>query len=164
MIRPVEKRDAARIAEIYNHYVTDTLVTFEEVVLTTKEVESRMEAIEANGYPWIVFESEGLIIGYAYAGTWRTRAAFRHTVEIAVYLAHDEIGKGVGSTLYGALLDELRRRKIRAVIGMVSLPNPASVKLHERLGFQKVGEFPAVGYKFDTWIDVGAWQMLLEMP
>jgi phosphinothricin acetyltransferase len=162
MIRPVEKRDATRIAEIYNHYITETLVTFEEIVLTAADIETRMATIESKGYPWIVFELEGSIIGYAYAGTWRSRAAFRHTVEIAVYLAHDNIGKGVGRQLYGALLDELRKQEIRAVIGMVSLPNPASAKLHEHFGFTKVGEFPAVGYKFDTWIDVGAWQLLLE--
>jgi len=162
MIRPVEKKDAVRIAEIYNHYVTETLVTFEEEVVSASDIVSRIDSIESKGYPWIVFESNGVVVGYAYAGTWRSRAAFRHTVEVAVYLAHDATGHGSGSQLYGALLDRLREKKIRAVVGMVSLPNPASAKLHERFGFQKVGEFPQVGYKFGQWVDVGAWQLLLE--
>ncbi len=162
MIRSVQIDDAPRIAEIYNYYITETLVTFEEEVLSVEDVVGRMEKIESKGYPWIVFESDECVIGYAYAGTWRSRAAFRHTVEVAVYLAHDEMGRGIGNHLYGALLDALRILKIRAVIGMVSLPNPASAKLHERFGFQKVAEFPQVGFKFNQWIDVGAWQLMLD--
>ncbi|MFT5300550.1 MAG: L-amino acid N-acyltransferase YncA [Mariniblastus sp.] len=162
MIRNATLGDSVRIAEIYNHYVANTLVTFEYELVSADEIVRRMVNIEAMGMPWTVWEENGTVAGYAYAGSWRERAAFLHTVESAVYLAHDHVGQGIGSQLYRDLLDRLRTKPIKIVVGMVSLPNPQSARLHERLGFTKVGEFSEVGRKFGQWIDVGAWQLKID--
>jgi L-amino acid N-acyltransferase YncA len=108
--------------------------------------------------PWIVAESEGRIVGYAYATQWRERRAYRFSVESTVYLASDAIGAGIGSALYASLLDRLQQLDVRCVIGGIALPNSASVALHEKLGFVKVAQFEKVGWKQDRWIDVGYWQ------
>ncbi len=162
MIRPVTIHDAARIAEIYNYYITDTIITFEEEVVDASEYVSRIEALIDRKFPWLVWESsDGVVAGYAYAGPWRTRVAYRFTAESAVYVDRDRQGKGIGTELYAALFDELRRRNFRSVMGLISLPNPASIRLHEQMGFKKVGEHSQVGWKFNRWIDVGAWQLML---
>lgn len=162
MIRPVTTDDAARIAEIYNYYVTDTIITFEEEPVDGAEFVTRIKALADRQLPWLVWESDGIVAGYAYAGPWRTRIAYRFTVESAIYLARDHLGMGIGSKLYSALFAELRSRHFRSVMGLVSLPNAESVKLHESLGFQKVGEHSQVGWKFNRWIDVGVWQLMLN--
>ena len=162
MIRNVQSTDAERIAEIYNCYVTDTVITFEEDTITGKDICQRIENINTLGLPWIVFESNGIVVGYAYATTWRTRAAYRFTVESAVYVCKDHHGGGVGTQLYQFLFQELKKQGIHSVIGGVSLPNEKSIRLHERLGFKQIGENKQVGWKFDRWIDVGWWQLMLE--
>ena len=164
MIRPVTINDAARIAEIYNYYVADTIITFEEDPVDASEYASRIEAIQARELPSIVWESDGVVSGYAYACPWRTRIAYRFTVESAIYVARDQLGKGIGRQLYAALIDDLRSRNFNSVMGLISLPNPESIKLHERFGFKKVGEHAQVGWKFDRWIDVGVWQLMLADP
>ena len=161
MIRPATIHDAARIAEIYNYYVSDTIITFEEEAVDGAEFVTRIETLQGRELPWIVFESDGVVAGYAYAGPWRTRVAYRFTVESAIYVAQEELGKGIGTRLYADLFDELRRRKFRSVMGLISLPNPESITLHERFGFKKVGQHAQVGWKFDRWIDVGVWQLML---
>lgn len=161
MIRAVTINDASRIAEIYNYYVAETIITFEEDPVDGAEYASRIKAIQARGLPWIVWESDGVVAGYAYAGPWRTRVAYRFTVESAIYVAREELGKGIGTKLYSALIDELRSHNFNSVMGLISLPNPESIKLHERFGFKKVGEHAQVGWKFDRWIDVGVWQLML---
>ena len=161
MIRPVQLSDADQIAEIYNHYVTETVITFEDDLVTDEEYRKRIQNVLEQDLPWLVAEQDGKIAGYAYAGKWRQRAAYKHSVETAVYVSHDRIGQGTGSSLYSALLDELEKLEIHCVLGGVALPNPASVRLHERLGFEKVAHHPEVGRKFDRWIDVGFWQLQL---
>ena len=162
MIRDVTNEDAATIAEIYNFYVTDTVITFEESTVDEKEMESRIVAILDAGLPWIVWEDAGSVVGYAYATPWRKRIAYRFTVETAIYLDKDGAGNGIGSKLYADLIEKLRKRNMHAVMGMITIPNPASIRLHEKLGFEKVAEYPQVGRKFDRWIDVGCWQLLLD--
>ena len=162
MIRPVTINDAARIAEIYNYYVTDTIITFEEDPVDSAEYVGRIEALQARELPWLVWESDGIVAGYAYACPWRTRIAYRFTVESAIYVARDELGKGIGTKLYAELIDELRIRNFNSVMGLISLPNPESINLHERFGFKKVGQHAQVGWKFDRWIDVGVWQLMLR--
>lgn len=161
MIRPVQLSDGDQIAEIYDYYVTDTIITFEEDRVSGADFIIRIQKALDAGMPWLVAEVEGQIVGYAYAGQWRGRVAYRYTVESAVYVARDKTGEGIGSSLYRALLDELEKLEMHCVLGGIALPNPASVQLHQRLGFEKVAHHREVGRKFDRWIDVGFWQIQL---
>ena len=110
MIRVVKETDAVHIAEIYNHYILNTLITFEEQPLIPEELLERIKSVTAE-YPWLVYEDNGRLVGYAYATRWKERSAYRHTVEAAIYLDVQDIGKHIGSQLTAALLDELRNRK-----------------------------------------------------
>lgn len=161
MIRPGLEKDAKEIAEIYNYYIDNTIVTFEEEPVSADEMWTRISSIQKK-HPWLVYEEEGQIIGYAYGFPWKGRAAYCHCCEISVYLRHDQGGKGAGTKLYTALIDELRNMNIHSVIGGVALPNEASVKLHEKLGFKKVAHFSEQGHKFGKWIDVAYWELLLN--
>jgi phosphinothricin acetyltransferase len=159
-IRDATAADAAQICDIYNHYVRNTVITFEHQPISVPEMQTRIESY-ASTYAWLVAEREGQLLGYAYATRWRTRAAYDHTVESTVYVADAARGSGVGRPLYMALLDALRKKSIHAVVGCIALPNPGSVALHEKCGFEKVAHFAEVGRKFDQWVDVGFWQVLL---
>ena len=157
-IRDAGAEDAKAICDIYNHYIEHTFITFEETLLKVDEMRQRIEDVAAQQLPWLVAESNGAIAGYAYAGKWKGRCAYRHTVEITVYLAQDFTGRGLGVQLYGALFDRLRAGSIHVAIGGIALPNAASVALHEKMGMKKVAHFEQVGHKFGEWIDVGYWQ------
>ena len=158
MIRSANHDDAESIARIYNYYVEKTIITFEETPVTRDDIASRM-GDTGSAHPWYVCETKGSITGYAYASIWNGRCAYRHSVESTVYIEHNEVGKGLGKKLYQHLLKELEERSIHAVIGGIALPNPASIALHEKLGFEKVAHFKEVGRKFDKWIDVAYWQL-----
>src|SRR5689334_4725028 len=155
VIRPATTRDAAPIATIYNHYVANTVITFEEEAVPAQAMAGRISAILAEGLPWLVAEQAGDLLGYAYANRWKTRSAYRHSVETTIYLKDGCAGRGVGKVLYSALLDILRTKDMHAAIGGAALPNAASVALHERLGFRHVGTFREVGFKQGRWVDVG---------
>jgi phosphinothricin acetyltransferase len=159
-IRMATVADAAAVRAIYNHYVTDTVVTFEERPVETGEMQSRMRAV-LEKLPWLVLEGDGGVAGYACASPWKTRIGYRFAVESSIYLAPTHTGRGFGTALYRSLLDALRARQIHCVIGGAALPNPASVALHEKLGFTKVAHFRESGFKFGRWIDVAYWQCLL---
>ena len=161
MVRAATDADAPRIADIYNHYVTETTITFEEVAVAADEILIRMRAVADANLPWLVAEVDGEVVGYAYAAPWRVRSAYRFSVETTVYLTPSALGQGLGRALYTELLDRLRRRGIHAAIGGITIPNPPSILLHERMGFAKVAQFPQVGFKFGRWLDVGYWQILL---
>ncbi len=161
-LRDACELDAQGVADIYNHYVRETIVTFEEEEVTSTEIARRLRDTNAATLPWLVAEREGRILGYAYASRWNGRCAYRFSVEATVYLAPDATGSGLGSRLYKALFEELRARSFHTVIGGISLPNPASVALHEKMGMEKVAHFSEVGYKFGQWIDVGYWQGVLD--
>ncbi|MGH8113605.1 MAG: GNAT family N-acetyltransferase [Rhodanobacteraceae bacterium] len=152
--------DAAAVASIYNHYVTYTIVTFEEQPVTTDEMQSRM-AVVLEKLPWLVLECDGDIAGYAYASPWKARIGYRFAVESSIYLAPAHVGHGFGSVLYATMLDHLHSRHIHCVIGGAALPNAASVALHEKFGFTQVAHFRENGFKFGHWIDVAYWQRLL---
>jgi phosphinothricin acetyltransferase len=152
-IRPVAPGDAAAIAAIYNHYVRETIVTFEEAEVTAGEMAGRIAAVTAQ-YPWLVLEQGGAPRGYAYAGRYHARAAYRHTVETTVYLDHASHRRGHGRALYQALLERLPGLGVHVAIASISVPNPASIGLHQALGFRPVGHFPQIGLKFGNWIDV----------
>ena len=160
-IRDATADDAAAIAAIYNHYVTDTVVTFELEPVAADEMRRRMAEVAARGFPWRVGEVGGRIAGFAYVAPFRTRAAYDDTVESTVYLAHDACGHGWGQPLYADLLACLHGSRVHAVLGVIALPNDASIALHERLGFAKVAHLREVGCKFGRRIDVGYWELLL---
>ncbi len=161
MIRDAQNRDVEAIRLIYNHYIEHTVVSFEETPVSADEMRSRIEWIISFNLPWLVFEENEEVLGYAYAGPWHKRAAYRFSAESSVYLAPTAVGKGVGTQLYEVLLDRLRTQGIHMVIGGVALPNPASVRLHEKMGFEKAAHYKEVGWKMGRWIDVGYWQLAL---
>lgn len=161
MLRDAAPDDAHELARIYNPYVLDTPVTFEEDAVTAAQMRERLAETRQAGLPWLVLEEGGAVRGYAYASRWKARCAYRYCAETTVYLERDATGRGLGPALYAALLERLRERQLHAAIGVVALPNPASVALHERLGFRKAAHFTEVGFKFGRWIDVGYWQLML---
>src|SRR5262249_16912538 len=159
-IRPCLGSDAARIAEIYNHYVRETVITFEEEPVSEREMAERIRDVAAR-WTWLVAEENGLGIGHASAWAWKTGSAYRFAVESTVYVAAEHCGRGIGAQLYRALLAALREQNVHYVTGGIALPNPASVALHERLGFRKNGHFSEVGFKLERWVDVGYWELIL---
>lgn len=157
VIRGATAADAAGVCAIYNHYVARTVATFEESPVTVPEMARRIDATLAK-WPWLVAETDGTVTGFAYATQWKSRSAYRYTVESTVYLAHACIGSGLGFVLYKSLIEALQSRGAHAAVACIALPNPASVALHEKSGFRKVAHFPESGFKFNRWIDVGYWQ------
>jgi len=160
MIRACRPADAAQICAIYNPYVLDTVITFEEEVVAEPEMARRISAATAV-LPWLVWEHEGAVAGYAYATPWKVRSAYRFAAESTVYVSPSFVRRGIGTRLYEALIAELRARGMHCVIGGIALPNPASVALHERLGFAKVAQFLEVGLKLGRRVDVGYWELML---
>jgi len=160
-MRAAVKGDAEGICLIYNHYIRTTVISFEENPVTPAEMAGRIDEVTSGSLPWLVEEQNGKIVGYCYATKWKARAAYRHSVETTVYLAPDVVGKGMGTTLYRELLRQLKESGKHVAIGGIALPNEASVRLHEKLGFKKVAEFLEVGSKFDRWVNVGYWEIFL---
>lgn len=161
MIRSATKADADAICSIYNYYVLNTHNNFEEEAVSVTEMEERVETV-LEKYYWLVYELEGKIVGYAYAGAWKSRCSYRFSVETTVYVSKGYDKKGIGSELYGDLLARLSGTHVHAVIGGIALPNEPSIALHEKLGFEKIAQFKEVGYKFGQWIDVGYWEKILS--
>ncbi|KAJ3016717.1 UNVERIFIED_CONTAM: hypothetical protein HDU68_012073 [Siphonaria sp. JEL0065] len=165
MIRPATIEDASAIQAIYNPYITDTIITFEEEAVSIDEIKSRIESILSQGYPYIVYQDPETkqILGYAYSSQFRTRNAYRFTTESTVYLVNDPKvhGKGIGTLLYKRLIEECRNRGYHSILGVVALPNEASARLHEKLGFMKCCHLRDSGFKFGKWVDVGFWELLL---
>lgn len=159
-IRSCTTRDVPAICAIYNHYIENTVITFEEIPLSVEQMRERIEGY-MQLFPWLVCEDAGEIIGYAYASKWKDRSAYKHTAEVTVYLHHKHVGKGVGRALYQELIDQLAARKMHTLLACIAVPNAASEKLHEQFGFEKVAHFAEVGFKFNRWLDVGYWQKLL---
>lgn len=160
MIRPVKITDAKQLVDIYNYYVVNSIVTFDEIPFSENDFKDRINTISSK-YPFIVFEEDDYILGYAYANMFRQKPAYNHTVETTIYLKNDVQGKAIGTKLYSELLNELKEQKYHAIIGGLTLPNEASVKLHEKLGFKQVAHFKEVGFKFNKWLDVGFWELIL---
>ena len=161
MIRTATIYDSPGITSIYNHYIEHSISTFQEKRIEPSFIEEKISNTPAH-CPWLVYEENNEVLGYAYASPWKAREAYRHSVEISVYTHPDYNGKGMGSQLYEELIRRLRSFNIHAVIGGISLPNAASVALHEKFGFEKVAHFKEVGYKFEQWIDVGYWELVLD--
>ena len=162
MLRPATTFDAAAIAGIYNHYILNTVVTFEEEVVVASEMAGRITEVGESGLPWLAWVEQEKVLGYAYASKWKSRCSYRYSVESTVYLDQAATGRGIGTKLYAGLIAELQQGKNHAIIGGVALPNAASVALHEKLGFEKIAQFKEVGWKFEQWIDVGYWELILD--
>lgn len=160
LVRDATLADAGAVAAIYNHYISHTVITFEENPVTAADMAGRIEEVQADRLPWLVAESTGQIRGYAYATRWRTRSAYRFSKEITVYLEPANVRDGMGTSLYAELFPRLRARGVHAAIGGIALPNDASVALHEKFGMKKVAHFSGVGFKLGRWVDVGYWQCL----
>ena len=159
MIRDVNLKDAKQIVEIYNYYVLNSIITFDEIPFSEQDFIERIETISSQ-YPFIVFEEDNHILGYAYANMFRQKPAYKNTVETTIYLKNGVQGKQIGSQLYTELLKKLKDQNYHAIIGGLTLPNDASVKLHEKLGFKQVAHFKEVGFKFNKWLDVGFWELI----
>lgn len=162
MIRKVTPQDAGEVSAIYNYYIEQTTITFEESCLSASDLSARIEDLTSQNYPWLVYQKDGRVVGYAYAAPWRTRSAYRFTVESAVYVDRSIVGTGIGSQLYEKLFEELSKNGFKTVLSLISLPNQQSVRMHEKFGFLPVGHHREVGFKFDQWIDVGVWQLMLR--
>lgn len=160
-VRLARVEDASRIASIYNHYIAESCITFETDPVSEADMATRIRETLAVPLPWLVAESSSHVTGYAYASKWKGRCAYRFAVETTIYLDPDATGDGIGTKLYAELVDAVRAASMTTAIGGIALPNDTSVRLHERLGFRKVGHFERVGYKHDKWVDVGYWQLQL---
>ena len=159
IIRKVELGDAAQIAEIYNFYILNTHHSFEIELVSFEEMKRRIAEMNGN-YPYIVAEENGEVLAYAYAGCYKPRSAYKNSVEISVYVNNDLKQKKIGTKLYRRLFEELKKMNVHAIIAGISLPNEASIKLHERFGMEKVAHFREVGFKLGRWIDVGYWELI----
>jgi L-amino acid N-acyltransferase YncA len=161
VIRAATANDAETLARIYNHYVLNTAVTFEEEAVSAQQMAQRNAEVNSAGFPWLVAQQQGQVLGYAYVTKWRERSAYRFSAHSSVYLEQGAVGQGLGSELYQALMAILKQQGLHLLIGGITLPNPASVALHEKFGFKKVAHFEEVGFKFKQWRDVGYWQVVL---
>lgn len=160
-LRNATAADAPAIATIYNHYILNTTISFEEEPVTAPVIAARIAEVQAAGLPWLVALMNGELVAYAYATKWRVRAAYRFAVESSVYVAQNRARTGLGKALYRVLIERLRAAGVHLVIGGIALPNEPSVALHEAMGYVKAAHFTEVGRKFDRWIDVGYWQLKL---
>jgi len=157
-------RDGARVAQIYAPYVRDTIISFEQEPPSAEAMADRMRAVLA-WTPWLVAEDErGRVVGYAYASRHRERAGYRWSVDISVYVDPSAHRRGIGRTLYGALLPILRRQRFVNAYAGVGLPNEASVGIHESLGMKLIGVYERVGWKLGRWVDVAWYGMRLTEP
>ena len=162
-IRPVEEGDLADLTRIYNHYVSETAITFDLEPYTVEGRRPWLETFRADGpYRCFVAEVDGRPAGWACTLQFRTKAAYHRSVETSIYLDPKATGQGLGGRLYQALFDFLPETDVHLVLGGVTLPNPASLALHERFGFETVGVFREVGWKFERYWDVQWFQKTLR--
>jgi phosphinothricin acetyltransferase len=153
-VRPVRRSDLAAVADIYEHYVLHSVATFDETPRSAEEWEAKLDELAARGLPFLVAEEAGKVLGFAYAGPWRPKPAYRHTVEDTVYLAPDATGRGLGGALLAEVIDACARAGVRRMIAVIAdTGSDASATLHRRFGFTDAGRLTAVGHKHGRWID-----------
>lgn len=164
-VRLANAADLPRLVEIYNHYVVNTPVTFDVEPYTVRSRTPWFEQFAQTGrYRLLVAEEKSAVVGYAGTTRFRPKAAYETTVETTIYCGPETVGKGIGARLYSALFDAIANEDIRLIVAGYTLPNPASAKLHERLGFMPVGIFTEVGRKFGRYWDVAWTQRPLHLP
>lgn len=158
------ERDIPDMREIYNHYVANTTVTFDEDPLTLAEMRAKFRAVQKLGYPWLVAKSpSGVVLGYAYVSPWKTRAAYRFTVENSIYLGPASTGKGLGAALMKELLARARAAGVREVVAVIADRGAeASIAIHEKFGFHEIGRMGRVGFKFGRWLGTVLMQKSLK--
>jgi L-amino acid N-acyltransferase YncA len=161
IVRSASATDAEAIARIYDYYVQNTVITFEEESVSAQAMATRVAEVQGLSLPWLVAQVQNALVGYAYASKWKVRSAYRYSVETTIYLEHGCEGRGIGTILYSELLSILRETGIHVAIGGAALPNAASAALHEKLGFENVATFRQVGFKHGKWVDVAYWQVVL---
>ncbi|GII33879.1 phosphinothricin N-acetyltransferase [Planotetraspora mira] len=162
LTRPALSADLKAVTEIYAHYVTDTVITFEEAPPTVAEWQGRLGDLSSLGLPFLVAEVAGEVAGYAYAGPWRPKPAYRYTVEDSIYLAPGWTGQGLGSALLGALVTRCAEAGARQMIAVIAdTGSDASAALHRRFGFTHVGRLTSVGFKHGRWVDTVLMQRVL---
>lgn len=166
-IRPASQvRDADAIAAIYGGYVRDTTITFETTPPTPEDFAARIERVQRT-HPWLVAEDaedEHRVVGFAYGCPHRDRAAYRWAADVSVYIERASHRRGIGGALYQTLFEKLREQRLLIACAGITLPNDASVALHESFGFVPVGVYRQIGYKLGAWRDVGWWQLELARP
>jgi L-amino acid N-acyltransferase YncA len=154
VIRPSRDDDIAAIAAIYGHHVLHGVASFEDVPPPVEEMARRRTDLLARGFPYLVAERAGKVVGYCYAGPYRARIAYRFTVEDSIYIDPGEVGRGIGRTLLTRIIEDVAKQGYRQMIAVIGGSETiASVRLHAALGFAHIGTFPAVGFKFGRWID-----------
>lgn len=161
MIRLANPSDAVAMLAIYAPYIRNTSLTFETKVPAVADFANRVRSY-MELFPWLVFESEGQVVGYAYASRYREREAYQWSVECSVYVQDDQHRTGIGRKLYRALFTMLRAQGFTTVYAVINLPNEASVAFHEQIGFRYFATYQKVGYKLGKWKDVGWWQLQLN--
>ena len=154
IVRPSRDDDVAAIAAIYGHHVLHGVASFEEVPPSVEEMARRRSDVVARGFPYLVAERAGRVVGYCYAGPYRARVGYRFSVEDSIYIDPAEVGRGIGRRLLAAVIDDVTRQGYRQMVAVIggseTLP---SIRLHAALGFAQIGTFPAIGFKFGRWID-----------
>jgi phosphinothricin acetyltransferase len=155
-VRAATSGDAKAISEIYAPYVRDTAISFELVPPDEAEMAQRISRV-LPAFPWLVYDDGGEVAGYAYGSQHRERAAYRWSADAGIYISRQAQRRGVGRALYAVLFAAMRLQGYHRVYGGITLPNAASVGLHEAMGFSRIGVYPEVGFKFGAWRDVGWW-------
>lgn len=161
MIRSVHIDDASALLDIYNYYVLNTTVNFDIDPLSLETFTDKINHIVSE-YPYIVYEENNEILGFAYGSRFRPRPAYNYTAESTVYVKHTAHGKQIGSKLYTELIRLLKETDLHTVLGVLTVPNDASINLHEKFGFEKVAHLKEVGLKFGEWQNIGIWQLKLR--
>lgn len=163
-LRDATERDIPHMLEIYNHYVANSMVTFDEEAMTLKQLRKKFADVTALGFPWLVAESPGKqVLGFAYVAPWKSKAAYRYTVENSIYLGPASTGKGLGTALMAELLPRAKEAGIKEVIAVIADKGAeGSLKLHERFGFKEIGHMGKVGFKFGRWIGTVLMQKSLK--
>ena len=163
IVRDATAQDAAACATVYAPYVTDTVVSFETEPPTPAEMAARIAAAQ-RAHAWLVLEADGRVVGYAYAGPYKARPAYRWSCEVSVYLERGRRRSGGGRALYAALFDRLAERGFRTAVAGMTLPNEASEGLHRAMGFEPIGTYRRIGWKHGAWHDVAWTQRALAAP
>ncbi|MDR1470331.1 MAG: GNAT family N-acetyltransferase [Spirochaetaceae bacterium] len=161
MIRPVTLEDAQAMCDIYNYYVLNTVVTFEEEPVDAAEMRARIETVTKD-LPWYVYEEDGELIAYAYLHAYHPRCAYRFTVEDSIYVKNGRQKTGIGTQLLESLINGARKCGKHSIMAILGIPNDASCALHKKCGFQKMADMDELGFKFGRWTDVSFWKLRLS--
>ena len=157
IVRPITKEDLPEVLAILNREILEGTAHFGTDPMSMDDILREFE--HAGNYPWLGATEDGVVAGFARASPWKSRGAYARTCEVGVYVRPDYHRRGIAAAIYGQFLPELEARGFKTLLGGIALPNPASIRLHEKFGFSYVGTFPKVGWKFGKWRDVGYWAL-----